>query len=160
MNIKSENLIAVNGAKAGQRAILKGGKAILVGIGGLSAAAGAGSIPSTTGDYVLPYEFKDSVKIAFWRNYDPVQTIYLNYTAGGEDTSRVWSNTDGWTLSFLNGKWTVTWWNSSIETAQPVATNATLRKHKWTIIEPPVTPDKNVEFDFVSLEDKNWIYNG
>ena len=160
MNIKAENLIAVTGAKAGQRAILKNGKAILVGMGGAVATPSSGSIPGTTGDYVLPNDFKGDIKIAFWKNYDPIQTISLPYTEGGEPTARVWSNAEGWTLAYYEGAWRLTWWNTALEVAQLVATNGTLRKHKWTIIEPPVTPDRNIEFDFVSLEDKNWEYNG
>lgn len=41
--ITSENLIAVTGAKAGQRAILKDGKALLIGLGGSSISSGSSS---------------------------------------------------------------------------------------------------------------------
>ena len=119
-----------------------------------------GGIPGSSGDYIIPDDFKGDIKIAFWRHYEPVQTISLPYGEGGEPTDRVWSNSEGWTLAYYEGAWRLTWWNSAIEIAQLVATNTVLRKHKWTIIEPPVTPDKNIEFDFVSLEDKNWEYNG
>ena len=48
MNIKPQNLIEVTGAKAGQRAILKDGKAILVGIGGKQLSGGSGVDTSDT----------------------------------------------------------------------------------------------------------------
>ena len=56
MNIKPQNLIEVTGAKAGQRAILKDGKAILVGLGGIPTAQQDSSEPSIDLSFVTATE--------------------------------------------------------------------------------------------------------
>lgn len=116
-----------------------------------------GSIPGSSGDYIIPDDFKDGIQIAFWRSYEPIQTVILDYVAGGEPTDRVWSK-GAYTLYFTEGRWTIAWWNEALELTYGMAFNTTLRKHKWEIVDPPVTQDTNLQFDFISLEDKNWHF--
>jgi hypothetical protein len=117
-----------------------------------------GSIPGTSGDYVLPDDYKEDIQIAFWKNYKVVQTVKLLFQSG-DSNQRVWESPDSWKLYYDLGKWNIAWYNDQLILWYSQATNERLRRHNWTIVDPPVTSDKNIEFDFISLEDYNWTHD-
>lgn len=120
-----------------------------------------GAIPGTAGNYTLPEDFRQNLKIAYWKNYRPVHTDLMIYT-GDESLSgtyRNWISADNaFSLDYTDGRWTIRYNNTELGAIYEVATNSTLSKHGWQIIDPPIHPTANMEYDFISLEDKDWTY--
>lgn len=122
-----------------------------------------GSIPGSSGNYTLPDDFRLNLKIAYWKNYEPIHTDLMIFS-GDEHisgTSRSWISADyAFFLDYTDGRWTIRYNNTELGEIYQVATNSTLSKHGWQVIDPPIHPVTNQEYEFISLEDQNWTYSG